>query len=128
MIEILHTFSQKPFIQSLVFLFVTLCGIVFLNPKNVDNAWNIAGLVFIAFIVVNAVCIWFADNRMHYFFYSLGFSVFYLACIAILLPIGIRLLNIEGSGESAMVFIFILYHPVLLLMVLFVKWGVEKFF
>ena len=125
-----HLFEllQKPFIQVLLFLLLTILAVFIAGPKNADNTWNIAGIVFICFMLVNALLICTVSNSWSYFFYSLLFSVLYLASIAILMPVLIKILKIDGSAESAMIFIFIIYHPVFLLLMLFLKWTYGKFF
>lgn len=119
---------QKPFVQVLFFLVITILAIFIISPKNADNTWNAAGVVFIGFMLVNSILICTVTNSWSYFFYSLGFSLLYIACIAILIPALIKILKIEGSAESAMVFIFILYHPLFLLLMLLLKWGYGKLF
>jgi hypothetical protein len=99
-----------------------------IGPKNAENTWNIAGFVFIGFMLINSIFISFTPNSWKYFFYSLGFSVLYLVSISVMIPAFIKILKIEGSAEGAMIFIFIIYHPVLLLFMLFLKWAYFKFF
>lgn len=127
MIEKIVEPIQGLFIQVLVFTVLTVLLIVMLRPKNADKAWSLAGIVFAGFMLVNAVLLWFASEPWSYFFYSLGFSMLYLGCMAMLLPALIKGLKIQGSSESAMVFIFIIYHPILLLAVLFSKWLYIEF-
>lgn len=128
MAETLVEIIQRPYIQATFFILLTILAIFILGPKNADNTWSIAGIVFIGFMLTNSIFICAAHNSLSYFLYSLGFSVLYLICIAVLLPALIKLLKIEGSGESAMVFIFIIYHPAFLLLVLFLKWLYFKIF
>lgn len=65
---------------------------------------------------------WFFDNQWQYFLYAMGFSIAYILAIAIIMPILIKILKMEGSGESAMAFLFIIYHPVGLMVVMQAKW------
>ncbi|ELR69374.1 hypothetical protein C900_05064 [Fulvivirga imtechensis AK7] len=37
-----------------------------------------------------------------------------------------ELLKLKGSGESGMIFLVIIYHPFLLLLVVFLKWVYGK--
>jgi len=128
MTETIIELLQKPYIQALLFILLTILSIVIIAPKNADKTWSIAGFVFIGFMLLNSVLICTVSNSWTYFFYSLGFSVLYLLSIAIIIPSLIKLLKIEGSGESAMIFIWIIYHPILLLVVLSLKWTYGKFF
>lgn len=127
MIEFLVESIKGLSIQVLTFILLTILSIVILRPKTTDKAWSAAGIVFTGFMLLNSVLLWFAPDTWSYFFYSLGFSVLYLVSIAVLLPVLIKGLKIQGSAESAMVFIFIIYHPILLLLVLFAKWVYVEF-
>lgn len=128
MIEMIVELIQKPFVQVLLFILLTILSVFIIGPKTADKTWTVAGLVFIGFMIVNSVLICTSSHSWSYFFYSLGFSVLYLMSVAIIIPALIKLLKIEGSAESSMIFIFIIYHPLLLLLVIFLKWTYFKFF
>jgi len=128
MAEMILELLQRPFVQMLGFVLLTIPTIFIIGPKNADHVWTIAGFIYIGFILVNSILIFFASPGWSYFFYSLGFSVLYLVSIFIVITALIKLLKIEGSGESAMTFLFIIYHPVFLLFVLFLKWAYYKLF
>lgn len=128
MTEMIFELLQRPFVQVLLFILLTILSVFISGPKNADNTWVIAGYVFIGFMLVNSILICFASNSWSYFFISLGFSVLYLVSISIIIPAIIKVLKIEGSAESAMIFIFIIYHPVFLLFMLFLKWAYFKLF
>lgn len=119
---------QKPFVQLLLAMLLTILFISILGPKNTDHTWNIAGLVYIGFMIINSILICTVSNSWRYFFYSLGFSIVYLVCISMIVPAITKFLKIEGSAESAMIFISFIYHPVLLLAMIFLKWAYLKFF
>ncbi|ABG59098.1 hypothetical protein [Cytophaga hutchinsonii] len=120
---ILFELLKKPFFQVLFFILLTIVCVFIIRPKNTDKTWTLAGIIFIGFMLVNAVMICYAVTGWAYFFYSLLFAILYLCSISIILPALIKLLKIEGTDESAMVFIFIMYHPVCLLLMLFLKWA-----
>jgi hypothetical protein len=126
--ESIFELIQKPFIQFLISISLTILLILFIGNKSAEKTWTLAGLFFIGFIVINSIIICTIPNTWTYFFYSLGFSVLYLICVAVLIPFLIKKMNIEGSGESGMIFIFIIYHPLFLLFVLFLKWLYLKVF
>jgi len=128
MTEMTSELIQRPIFQVLLFLLLTIASIFIIGPKSADKTWIIAGLFFIAFILLNSVMIFIVPNNWSYFFYSIGLSILYLICISFIIPATIKLLKIEGSGESAMVFLFIIYHPVFLLCMLFLKWVYFKLF
>lgn len=119
---------QKPFVQLLLAMLLTILFISILGPKNTDHTWNIAGLVYIGFMIINSILICTVSNSWRYLIYSLGFSIVYLVCISMIVPAITKFLKIEGSAESAMIFISFIYHPVLLLAMIFLKWAYLKIF
>lgn len=122
---VLHLLRQ-PLYQALLFLLLTLISIPFLSSKNANAVWNVAGVLYAAFILANAVFIWFADNTWTYFFISLGYSLLYILIVGVLVPSLISALKISGSGESAGIFLFIIYHPLILLFIILVKWVIRS--
>lgn len=121
-----YLFLQKPVYQALLFLLLTPIVILIVRPKHADTAWIVAAYTFCTFLIVNAVLLWFEANPWHYFFYSIAFAVCYLLCIAIMIPGLIRVLRLEGSGESAMAFLILIYQPFALLLVMLAKWIVTS--
>jgi len=122
---VLHLLRQ-PLYQALLFLLLTLISIPFLSSKNANAVWNVAGVLYAAFILANAVFSWFADNTWTYFFISLGYSLLYILIVGMLVPSLISALKISGSGESAGIFLFIIYHPLILLFIILVKWVIRS--
>lgn len=119
---------QKPFLQVLLFLLLTILSVFISKPGNADATWVRAGYGFIGFMLVNSILICTVPESWSYFFYSLGFSVAYFLCVGILVSVIIKILKLEGTEESAMIFLFIIYHPVFLLVMLFFKWVYFKLF
>jgi hypothetical protein len=70
----------------------------------------------------------FIVNIWPYFFISLLCSVGYLLVVSFLAPLLIQLQRAEGSGESAMIFLVIIYHPFILLLMFLAKWMYLKLF
>jgi hypothetical protein len=123
-----YLFIQKPAYQALLFLLLTPILIFVIQPKSADTAWLIAAYTFALFLVVNAGLLWFDDSPWRYFLYSMGFAVGYLLLIAIMMPGLLRVLGLEGSGEGAMAFLILIYQPFALLLVMFAKWMVTRWF
>ncbi len=123
----LYELIQKPYAQVLFGLILTTLSIFVIRPKNPDRTWARAGIVYIGFILTNSLLLFIIEDSWTYILCSLGFSVLYLFLIAMLIPATLKILKLEGSAESAMVFIFIIYHPVLMVMVLFLKWIYSLF-
>jgi bacteriorhodopsin len=121
-----HVLIQKPAYQALLFLVLTPILIFVIQPKSVDSAWLIAVCAFVLFLIVNAGLSWFSDSPWRYFFYSIGFAVVYILIIAIMIPGLLKILQLKGSGESAMAFLLLIYQPFALLLVMVVKWAVTK--
>lgn len=117
---------QRPFVQGVLFVLVSILLTLVTGRKSAEQAWTLAGYVFMAFILVNSLLILAAGDAWRYFFYSLACSVLYLVCIAVSMPVLIKLLKMQGSEEAAMVFIYIVYHPLLLLLMVFLKWAFLK--
>jgi hypothetical protein len=119
---------QKPAYQALLFSLLTPIFIFVIQPKSADKAWVIAVCIFVLFLIVNAGLLWFNDSPWRYFFYSIGFTVGYLLLIAIIMPALLKVMRLDGSGESAMAFLVLIYQPFALLLVMFAKWIVTKWF
>jgi hypothetical protein len=119
---------QKPAYQALLFLILTPILILIIQPKSTDKAWDNAAYIFGLFLIVNAGLLWFDDSPWRYFFYSIGVTVCYLLIIAIIMPGLLKVLKLQGSGESAMAFLILIYQPFVLLLVMLAKWIVTKWF
>lgn len=117
-----YSLIQQPAYQALLFLLLTPIVILIIRPKSADTAWLIAACTFVLFLIVNAGLLWFDDSPWRYFFYSIGFTVGYLLIIAIIIPVLLRVLRLESSGESAMAFLILIYQPIALLLVMLAKW------
>jgi hypothetical protein len=44
----------------------------------------------------------------------------------VLVSLLIKALKVDGSEESAMIFLFIIYHPVILLLVILLRWIIRS--
>jgi hypothetical protein len=124
----MYLLIQKPVYQALLFLLLTPILIFVFQPKGDDTAWSIAVYTFALFLIVNTGLLWFDDSPWRYFFYSIGSTVGYLLAIAIIMPVLLRVLKLESSGESAMAFLILIYQPFALLLVMLSKWIVTKWF
>ena len=119
---------QRPVYQALIFLLLTPLLVFGIQPKTADMAWNIAAYTFFLFLIVNAALLWFDDSPWRYFFYSIGFAIGYLLVIAIMMQGLLKVLRLEGSEESSMAFLILIYQPFALLLVMLAKWIVTKWF
>jgi hypothetical protein len=119
-------FLQNPAYQVLVFLLLTPVLVLLVRPKTADRAWVIAAYAFGTFLIVNAGFLWFDESAWRYFFYSLGCAVVYLMVIAIIMQGLLKVLDLKGSGESAMAFLILIYQPFALLLVMLMKWIVTS--
>lgn len=124
----LYLLIQKPPYQAILFLLLTPILIVVLRPRSTDSAWLIAAYTFALFLMVNAGMLWFADSPWRYFFYSIGSAVGYLVLTAIMMPAVLKVLRLEGSGESATAFLILIYQPFALFLVMVARWIVTKWF
>jgi hypothetical protein len=124
----LYLLIQKPAYQALLFLLLTPILILVIQPGNADKAWVIAFCAFALFLLVNAIGLWFDDSHWKYFFYSIGFAVGYILLIGAIMPGILKIMNLDGSGESGMAFLVIIYQPFILMLVMLAKWVVMKWF
>ena len=113
---------HKPWYQASLLLALTVLLLIVVRPKQQDSLWLIAGLGYALFILVNAVAIWFSDSPWTYVLQSLLIAVLYLAAAAAVVTLFAPLLHAQGSGESAMVFLIIIYHPLALALVKLCQW------
>ncbi|MEQ8559909.1 MAG: hypothetical protein RID18_00240, partial [Cytophagales bacterium] len=91
--------------------------------RSAESLWNIGGIVFGCYIIFSSILILFIDvARWGYFFSIMGYSVLYLIFTGISIQIIIQVKQIPGSNESAMVFLIIMFHPIVLLFLKFIKW------
>src|SRR6188474_2668552 len=105
-----NLYLQKPAYQAFLFLLVTPIIILFIRPKSADAAWVIAAYIFVAFMIVNAGVLWFADSAWRYFFYSVGVAVVYLLFIAGIMAALLKVFRLKGSEESSMAFLVVIYQ------------------
>lgn len=112
----------KPYAHVVVFLAVTV--FVLVRSRDANAVYTRAGVVYTIFILANSILLFFVQNTWSYFITSLLFSVIYLVAASLLCSMYIKLAKVEGSGESAMIFLVIIYHPVALLLVIALKWLV----
>jgi hypothetical protein len=119
---------QRPPYQALFFLLLTVLVYAIIRPVEADRVWVISGVLYVAFIVINSIFLWPAERAWAYFFYSLGISILYLLISATLVNGYLNLFKVEGSGESGMIFLVIIYHPFTLLFVMFLKWLFTKLY
>ena len=117
---------RQPFYQVGFFLLFTMILIPFLRAKGPNAIWNVAGVLYIGFIFANAIFFWFEDGTWWYFFISLICSILYLVLAGVLVSLLIKALKVDGSEESAMIFLFIIYHPVILLLVILLRWIIRS--
>lgn len=115
---------QQPVYQAAVCIIFTILLNMLLKPGNADTVWVICGFAYSCFILMNAAGVFFTGPVWYYFFISMGFSLLYLLVIAVVANLLIQSLKLEGTQESAMVFMVILLHPVALLLAIFLKWIV----
>ena len=119
---------SKPYLQALIFIFVSLLVLLIWRPKEVDTVYTISGVIYAVFIVVNCVLIFFVPRVWPYFFYSMLFSVLYIIAMAMLIEVYNRIRATDGSGESGMIFLVIMYHPLAALLAIFFKWLYRMIF
>jgi hypothetical protein len=117
----------KPMYQAIACVLVLLILYVIFRPNDEERVWVLAGVTYLLFILLNAVMLWFVPAHWTYFFMSLLISVAYLFVANLIVTGYTSSFNVKGSGESSMIFLVIIYHPFVLLLVIFAKWLYLKF-
>lgn len=115
-------FLQTPHYQAIFFIGLTVLLFVLKRQNQEENIWMLAGVIYVLFILVNALTLFWLANSWSYFFYSMLVSVAYLFLIEKICNAFISMYKTEGSGEGSMIFLVIIYHPIALLLVMLVKW------
>ncbi|MEO8475015.1 MAG: hypothetical protein ABI477_22630 [Chryseolinea sp.] len=113
---------RQPVYQCVFFLLITVLFVPFLRRKTANAVWNLAGIFYIGFICTNGVFLFFDDGVWSYFFISLACSLGYILVAGMSVSLLVSALKISGSGESAMIFITIIYHPLVLLAMILLEW------
>jgi len=124
----MHEYITRPFFQVIVFTLLSIVILPIARPKDANSVYTIAGIVYAVFIVVNSIIICFVPKMWPYFFYSMLFSIVYVLATAVIMSLYIDITKTEGSGETAMIFLIIMYHPLASLLVIFLKWAYLKIF
>jgi hypothetical protein len=115
MIGILQQISNRPLYQAAFFILIMVLMFLGVRPAKSETLWMMAGATYALFILLNAIMIWFSDSRWTYFFVSLLVSVAYLIVANSLIKGYSNFFKTDGSDESSMIFLVIMYHPVALL-------------
>jgi hypothetical protein len=124
----MQEFIARPFLQIVFFTLLSMVVVPAARPKNADSVFTIVGVIYMVFILVNSVAICFAPKVWPYFFNSLLFSIVFLLTLVLLASIYIDVTKTQGSGETAMVFLVVMYHPIALLLVIFLQWAYLRLF
>ena len=118
----MFSYLSKPLYLTFAFFLLTVLSLLIFGKDQAESLWNIGGIVFGCYIIFSSILILFKDSGWGYFFSILGYSILYLIFTGILIQIIIQVKQIPGSNESAMVFLIILFHPILLLFLKLIKW------
>ncbi|HTE41593.1 MAG TPA: hypothetical protein VK629_12225 [Steroidobacteraceae bacterium] len=124
----MQEYIGRPLIQAVFFALLTMVIMPIVRPKITDSVYGIAGAIYAVFMLVNSIAICFAPKVWPYFSYSMLFSIIYIVVMFVVLNTYISVTKTEGSAESSMVFVVIMYHPFGLLLMIFLKWAYMKIF
>ena len=122
---VLDEYLLKPYAHVVLFLAITIVVLALPPAKNANVVYSRAGVIYALFILVNSIVVFLSPDTWSYFFISLLFSIIYIVVVSLLCSSYIKLTKVQGSGESAMVFLVIIYHPVALLLMIAIKWFVK---
>jgi 4-amino-4-deoxy-L-arabinose transferase-like glycosyltransferase len=96
--------------------------LVLVRPPSQDAAWIRSGVAYLAFMAANVLLALGRDPSWRYFLLSLAGSLLWLALAPLVVALGRLRWRYKGSGESAMVFLAVIYHPPLLGVAFLVRW------
>ena len=116
----------KPPYQAILFVLLTPVVIFFSRPGSADRAWVIAGLLFIMYLLINSVALWFDNSPWWYFLYSIASTLGYIIIVSAIMPVLLNVMRLDGSGESGMIFLVLIYQPFALLLIMLAKWLVTR--
>jgi hypothetical protein len=123
-----EAFVVRPYLQAAAFLVISLLALLIVRPREVNGAYTISGVIYALFIVVNCVMLFYVPKVWPYFLMSMLFSVLYIVAVALLIELYVRLFSASGDGESGMVFLVIMYHPLAALLAIFCRWAYQQIF
>lgn len=128
MILTTEVFVARPYLQAITFLLFSLLALLIIRPKEVNAVYTISGVIYALFIIANCVLLFFVPRVWPYFFQSMLFSVLYIIVVALLIELYVRIFAASGDGESGMIFLVVMYHPVAALLAIFLKWVYHQIF
>ena len=118
----MFSYLSTPLYLTIGFFLLTVLSLFIFGKDQAESLWNIAGLVFGCYLIFSSILILFIDTGWGYFLSILGYSLLYLVFTGILIQIIIQVKQLPGSNESAMIFLIIIFHPLLLLFLKLIKW------
>ena len=116
----------KPQWQAILFIVITAATLVILRSPDAERVWLVTAAGYAGFMVVNSVLIWFATKASRYFVISMLVSVLYIFAARAVILIFESSMELDGSDEAAMIFLIVIYHPVMLLGVMLARWVFTK--
>ncbi|MCM4153946.1 hypothetical protein DHD05_20340 [Arenibacter sp. N53] len=118
----MFSYDSTPLYLTIGFFLITVLSLLIFGKDQAENLWSIGGIIFGCYLIFSSILVLFIDTGWGYFFSILGYSILYLIITGILIQIIIQVQQIPGSNESAMIFLIIMFHPILLLFLKFIKW------
>jgi len=103
-----------------------LIALIVFDPETADRAYTIGGVSYAVLIATNCLIMMWAQNRWGYFGWSLLASLCFILISGLAIEFAVEVNNLTGSGESGMIFLIVIYHPLLLLTMIFGKWVILK--
>ena len=112
---------SNPFYQAISYFSISIL-FLFFNTQQAEKLWKIQGVIFGIYMLSSSLFIFNSPSVWDYFFSTLAFSILYLVLIGCFIQLTISLRKINGSNEAAMIFLIFIYHPILLLFFIFIRW------
>lgn len=128
MILTTEAFIVRPYLQAIAFILVSVLALLIFRPREVNAVYTLSGVIYAVFIVVNCILLFFVPKVWPYFFFSMLFSVLYIIIVALLIELYVRIFSASGDGESGMIFLVVMYHPLAALLAILLRWAYHQFF
>ena len=119
--NLLKALIEAPWYQIPIFLSLTILLLTFLRTSNANSVWTITGGIYAVFILTNSFLVWGTESPWIYLGISILCSFGYLLLAGWVASVCIKWRKMNGSGESAMLFLIIIYHPVLLVILILAR-------
>ena len=102
--------------------------LLLVRPEDHNGAWTRAGAAYLLFVLASTAGLFWSAAPGRYALTAIAGSVVWLVLAPLVAGLARVRWRLEGSGESAMIFLAVIYHPLLLGLALLLRWGAGRVF